>query len=84
MFNAAGSPQDFDPYSDLQKRVLQRLHVAKVEDRILKVVRTAYEDALVAENLVLSRAENKRLLALVLKSVLDGMLQQLGHGSTPV
>lgn len=69
------SPADF---SDLYERVLQNVRSAKVEDQILTVVQKTFEKALAADNLLLSRAEKKRLLAQVLKSILEDMRQQLG------
>ena len=84
MINPPDSLHNSGSYVDLRKRVLQHVQSAKVDDQILKIVRTAYEDALAAEDLVLSRAENKRLLAQVLKSVLDGMSKQLGEGSITI
>ena len=84
MFNPPYSHQNPGSYFDLQKRVLQHVQSAKIEDQILTIVRTACEQALESENLILSRAENKRLLAQVLKSVLEGMRKQLDEGSKSV
>jgi hypothetical protein len=82
------NPPDFHKnsgsYFELRKRVLQHVQSAKVEDQILAIVRRAYDAALTSENLLLSRAENKRLLRQVMTAVLDGMLKQLGQDSTPV
>ena len=81
-------PPDFHPnsnsYSDLQSRILHHIQAARVDDQILTVVEKAYEKALLAENLVLSRAEKKRLLAQILKAVLEAMSKQLTQGSASV
>ncbi len=79
MFNPPDSQKDFGPvpYWDLRQRILQQLQTAKIDDQILAVVQQAYAKALADNNLLLSRTENKRLLAQVLKAVLDEMSKKL-------
>jgi len=67
-------------YTDVRKRILVRLCSAGVNDKVLRVLQSAYEDALAVENLVLSRVERKRLLVHVLKSQLKELGQQLDKG----
>ncbi len=60
-------------YHELRGRVLRRLHAAKINDHVFEVVEAAFSGALGEENVVLSRVEKRRLLADVLKSVLEEM-----------
>lgn len=82
MKNPFAPQQVPDPYFDLQKRMLQKVQEAQVNDQIFEVVQKAYEDTLKAENIVLTRQERKRLLAQILKSVLEDMIKKLGNNST--
>ena len=82
MKNPFAPQQVPDPYFNLQKRILQKVQDAQVNDQIFEVVQKAYEDTLKAENIVLSRQERKRLLAQILKSVLKDMIKKLGNDST--
>jgi len=73
----------FDPqgdslsYVNLQKRMLQKVKAMKVNDQIFEVVQRAFEDAVKAENIVLSAPERKRLLSQILQKVLEEMLGKL-------
>ncbi len=74
----------FDPqgdslssYVNLQKRMLQKMKAMKVNDQIFEVVQRAFEDAIKAENIVLSAPERKRLLSQILQKVLEEMLGKL-------
>jgi hypothetical protein len=69
-------------YFDLKKRMLQKVQEAQVNDQIFEVVQKAYEEALAAENIVLSRPERKRLLAQILKLVLENMLKKMDDRSS--
>ena len=77
MLNPFGQGQDSGSYVDLKKRMLQRVQSSKVNDKIFEVVQGAYEEALRAENIVLSGPERKRMLSQILKLVLDDMVQKL-------
>ncbi len=69
---------NFNSYRSLRGRVLARLQAANINDQLFELVQGAYENALSADGLVLSRVEKRRLLADVLKSVLEEMNDRLG------
>ena len=74
------NPRDaFGPgsYTELRGRVLSSMRTAGIDDQVFELVRDAYEQVLSAQTLVLSRAEKRRLLADVLKSVLEEMNRRL-------
>ncbi len=64
-------------YPDLRSRLLQRLNAAHIDDHVFEMIQAAYTSALAEENLVLSSIEKRRLLADILKSVLDNMNRRL-------
>jgi hypothetical protein len=64
-------------YAGLQKRMLQRVQLAKINDQVFQAVQQAYEDALKAEGIVISRPERIRMLYQILKLVLADMLKKL-------
>jgi hypothetical protein len=78
MLNSSDLNKDFGSYVNLQKRVLERIQAAGINEQILELVQKAYEDALSAEGVVLSRIEKKQLRAQVLKRILDQMSKGLG------
>ena len=82
MLNPFGSQQYPGSYVNLQKRMLQRVQSAKIDDQIFEVVKQAYEVALNEEGIVLSRPERKRLLSQLLKLVLDDMIKKLDDRSS--
>ncbi len=67
-------------YMQVRVRVLRGMRSAGIDDQVFELVQNAYERELSAETLVLSRAEKRRLLADVLKSVLDEMNSRLKEG----
>ena len=75
------SHQDSSPYAGLQKQMFQRVQVAEVDEQIVEVVKKAYDDAVSAEQIVLSRNENKRLHSHILKLVLEDMVKKLDNPS---
>ena len=77
MQNPFAPQPESNSYISLKERILQQVRSAGVSDRIFKVVQNAYEEALAQDNIILSRPEKKRLLAQVLKEVLDDMLKKL-------
>lgn len=81
MLNPFGPKEDPGSYVDLRKRVLQHVQYLNVNDRIFEVVKNAYEHALIAENVVLSRAERNRMLSQIMKMVLEDMIKKLNEGS---
>jgi hypothetical protein len=68
---------DSGSYTNLKEKVFQKVKAAGINDRIFESVKKAYEEALVKENIILSRPERKRLLSQVLKLVLKDMLGKL-------
>ena len=70
-------PESLFDYVNLQKRMLQHVQAAKVNDQIFQVVQKSFEDALRAENIVLSLPERKRMLSQILRSVLENMIKKL-------
>jgi hypothetical protein len=77
MLNPFGPQQESGSYMNLQKRMLQRVQETKVNDRIFDAVQKSFEDALRAENIVLSLLERKRMLSQILRSVLENMIKKL-------
>jgi hypothetical protein len=76
MFDPPSFPQS-GSYLDLRKRLMQRMQLAKVDDRILEAVATLFEKNLNTENIVLSRAEKQHLFGEITKMVLTEMLAKL-------
>lgn len=66
-------------YYELRSRVLQRLRLAKINDHVFELIQAAYNGALAQDNLVLSPVEKRRLLAEILKLVLNDMNKRLGQ-----
>ncbi len=77
-------PQD-DPglyaYANLHKRMLKNVQDARINDQIFNVVQKTFEKALIGENIVLSAPEKKRMLAQIMKQVLNDMLSKLDENS---
>ncbi len=76
-------PESYHSYVNLKKRMFQRVQSAKVYDQIFQIVQKAYEGALNTENIILSRAERKRMFAQILRLVLEDMLKKLDERSSP-
>lgn len=83
MLNPFGRDNDPGSYVGLQKRILRRLKTGRVDNRILELIQAAYSEALNAENVVLTRAEKKKLQADVLKLVFEDVLQQVRERGEP-
>ena len=77
MENPFALQPDSGSYTNLKERIFQQIQAAGINDRIFESVKKAYEEALVRENVILSRPERKRLLSQVLKLVLDDMSKKL-------
>ncbi|MFZ5905497.1 MAG: hypothetical protein ACOYZ8_18305 [Chloroflexota bacterium] len=58
--------------------MIQRILAAKVDDQILRIMQTKYEEELAQRQIVLSRPERKRLFQQVWKAILTGILAKLG------
>lgn len=84
MLNPFDPNKDSHPYFNLQKRMLEKVQSAGINDQIFEVVQKAYENALKAENIILSRPESKRLLSQILKLVLDDMVKKLDDRSARI
>ena len=77
MFNPPTSLPDFGSYEDIQKKMIQRVREANLNEKILDILRTKYEEELAQRNIILSRPERNRLFRDVVKSVLDDVLGKL-------
>jgi hypothetical protein len=84
MKNPFAPQQDPNPYFNLKKQMLQKVQEAQVNDQIFEVVQKAYDDVMKKENIILTRQDRKRLLAQILKSVLEDMIKKLSNDSTSV
>ncbi|MBC7879130.1 MAG: hypothetical protein H7Y59_18315 [Anaerolineales bacterium] len=81
MKNPFGEQQVPGSYHNLKERMFKKVN-ANVNDQILVILQTAYENALNAENIVLTRPERKRLFSQVLKLVLEDMIKKLDDRSS--
>ena len=84
MLNPFGSNNDTGSYFNLQKRILQRVQSSGINEQIIESVRRAYEDAINAENIVLSGPERRRLFSQISKFILEDVNKKLDEGSTSV
>jgi hypothetical protein len=82
MKNPFGPEQVPGSYFDLQRRMLKKVQDANVNDHILEILQMAYEEALISENVVLSRPERQRLFSQISKTILQHMLNKLDGPST--
>ena len=74
-------PESFHSYVNLKQRMISRVRAKNVYDQIFQIVQNAYEDALRSENVILSRAERKRLFAQILRLMLEDMIKKLDERS---
>lgn len=79
MFNPPNSIPEFGSYDEIEKKMLQRVRAAKLDEKILSIVQAKYEEELAQRNVILSRPERKRLYKAVVKAVLDDVLGKLGE-----
>jgi len=84
MLNPFGSNNDAGSYFNLQKRILQRVQSSGINEKIVEIIRGAYEDAINAENVVLSGPERRRLFSQVSKLILEDVNKKLDESSTSV
>jgi len=82
MQNPFGSQPDpgLYSYANLKKRLYKNVQAAGVKDEIFRAVQKAFEEALEKEKLPLAREKRERLLAQVMKDVLNDMLTKLESG----
>ena len=79
MKNPFGDQQVPDPsgsYHNLKERIYKRVST-NANDQILVTLQNAYENALGLENVVLTRAERKRLFRQVTRLVLVDLINNL-------
>jgi hypothetical protein len=77
MFNPPSSLPDFGSYQDLLKKITQRFMDAHLDEQIMGIFQSKYEEELSARNIMLSRPERNRLYKQVVKAVLTEMLSKL-------
>ncbi|RJP48207.1 MAG: hypothetical protein C4583_14690 [Anaerolineaceae bacterium] len=70
---------EFGSYDEIEKKMLQRVRAAKLDEKILAIVQAKYEEELAQRNVILSRPDRKRLYQTVVKAVLDDVLGKLGE-----
>jgi len=73
MKNPFGDQQIPGSYHNLKERMYKKVS-AKVNDKILVMLKNAYENTLNEENVILSRPERKRLLSQITEMVMDDIL----------
>lgn len=76
MKNPFGDQQIPGSYENLKERMYKKVS-GDVNDRIFGILQNAYENALNAENVVLSRPERKRLFSQIIRMVMEDMLRRL-------
>lgn len=83
MLNPFGPQREpgLSSYATLQKRTLQNVKAANVNDQIFQVVQNAFEEALRHENMILSRPERMKMFSQVLRAVLQEMLEKLDNST---
>ena len=82
MQNPFGSELIPGSYAGLQERMLKRVKTTNIESQIMELYQKAYEDALHAENIVLSRPERNRLFSQILKLVLEDVIKKYDVSSS--
>lgn len=75
------NPFDLTPnsgsYVNLRKRIIQRMQSAEVDEKILSLLRTAYDKEVQGMNIVLSRPERNRLFRQVTQAVLNSVVEKI-------
>jgi hypothetical protein len=59
-----------NPYGGLKARIRRHLRDKQIDEKIVELVRAAYEEVLRDERFLLSRAERESLLQIVLRDTL--------------
>jgi len=83
MKNPFGDQKIPGSYHNLQERMYKKVS-GDVNDKILGILQNAYENALNAENVVLSRPERNRLFSQIVKLVMEDMLKKLNPPSARI
>ena len=73
MKNPFGDQQVPGDYRNLKERMYKKVSV-NVNDRILIMLKNSYENALDEENVMLARAERKRLFFQIMKMIFTDLL----------
>jgi glycyl-tRNA synthetase beta subunit len=76
MKNPFGDQQVPGSYHNLKERMYKKVS-AEVNEQISIILKTAYENALNEENVVLSRPERKRLFSQIVNLVFEDILKNL-------
>jgi hypothetical protein len=82
MKNPFGDQKIPGSYHNLKERMFKKVKAAEVDKQILTIMMKVYEDALHEENIVLSRAERKRLFSQIVKMAMEDVLNTLDHPAT--
>jgi len=78
MFNPPNSLPNFDPYEEIEKKMIQRFLSAGLDENITAILKTKYQQELDGMNVMLSRPDRNRLYKAVVKAVLSDLLRKLG------
>ena len=81
MKNPFGDQKIPGSYHNLKERMYKKVS-GDVNDQIFGIFQTAYENALNAENVVLSRPERNRLFSQIVKMMMEDMLKKLDDRSS--
>lgn len=81
MKNPFGDQKVPGSYHNLKERMYKKVS-AQVNEKILEMMIKTYEDALNDENIVLTRAERKRLLSQITKMVMEDVLKKIDGDSS--
>ncbi len=65
-----------DSFSEIKSRIKRQMQDEKINDYILGLIKSAYERAFDAQQVVLSKQEREILLQQVTKDILTDMLDQ--------
>jgi hypothetical protein len=82
MKNPFGDQQVPGSYHNLKERMYKKVS-ATVTDQIMLILKTAYENALDGEHVVLSRPERKRLFLQIVKMVMEDVLGKSDRSAHP-
>jgi len=80
MKNPFGDQKIPGSYHNLKERIYKKVS-GEVNDKIFGVLQNAYENALNAENIVLTRPERNRLFSQITKMVMEDMVKKLNPPS---
>jgi len=83
MKNPFGDQKIPGSYHNLKERMYKKVS-GDVNNKIFGILQNAYENALNAENVVLSRPERNRLFSQIVKLVMEDMLKKLNPPSARI